>query len=208
MKLKRSDLLTIKRRACLLTVATLALGVSGCAADRHKEVKRAETTLTSARQEAQQDAVRLRDKQIREQAEAQKMTTAERAELTAKQIEERADTTAESTKKIAEAEKDVVAARAAMREERIATEADAKARLRKADARFLEAHGKSAALSGKERTRYDDNVHLYAVKRAEAEQKISELTRAPDEGFARAKDEVDDTLDELERFADRINDDL
>lgn len=205
MKLKRSAFLTIGP-----ILAVLALGLGGCAADRHKEVKSAETTLTSARQEAYQDAVRLRDKQARELAQAQKdkLTTAERAELTAKQIEERAETTAEGTKKIAEAEAEVTAARAEMRKERVTAEADAKARLQKADARFLAAHGKSASLTGKDRARYDDNVHLYAVKRAEAEQKISELVKSPDDRFERAKDEVDDTLDELERFADRINDDI
>ncbi len=191
-----------------LSIATLVLGAAGCAADRHKEVKSAEAGLTSAQIEAENEQARLKEKQAREQTEARSSTDEARAALAAKQIEERAETTAEGTKNIAEAEKDLTSAHAEMREERVSTEADVKARLQKADAKFLEAHDKSADLTGKQRVRYDDNVHLYALKRAEAASKISQLLKAPDDGWKAAKEEADKTLDALERFADRIVDEI
>jgi hypothetical protein len=206
MKLERPALATT--RLAVLSIATLVLGAAGCAADRNKEVKSAETELTSAQIEAQNEQARLRAKQAREQSQARNMSDDARAALEAKQIEERAEATEEGTKKIAEAEKDVTTAHAGMREERISTEAEAKARMQKADAKFLEAHDKSANLSGKRRARYDDNVHLYAQKRAEAESKISQLLKSSDDAWKTAKEEVDKTLDALERFADRIVNDI
>ncbi len=198
----------LERPTLLITIAALALGAAGCAADRNKEVKSAEAELTNAKVEAQKEKARLADEQAKEKARSRMVTAEDRASLAAKQAAERADAEEEGTKEIAEAEVDVITAQAGMREERISTAAEAKARLQKADARFLEAHDKSANIVGKKRAKYDDNVHLYAQKRAEAESKIAALGRVSDDGWKAAKEEADKILDSLERFADRLNDDL
>lgn len=198
----------LERPAVLVTIATLVLGAAGCAADRNKEVKSAETELTNAQMDAQKDQVQLEAKQTRERNQARYMSDDARAALAAKQVEERAETAEKGTKSVAEAEKDLTGARAAMREERIATAAEMKSRMEKADAKFLEAHDKSTSLTGKKRTRYDDNVHLFALKRAEAVGKVSDLQKSSDDGFMKAKEDADKTLDALERFADRIVDDI
>src|SRR5688572_19926170 len=93
----------------LALVAVLALSAVACAADRNKQLKTAEANLTSAQLEAREDESRLYEKHAREQVSAQRepMGPEDRAELQAKQIAERAETTAEGQKEIADADKEL-----------------------------------------------------------------------------------------------------
>jgi hypothetical protein len=195
-----------------LAVATtvLALGVGACAANRSKEVKHAEANLTSAQVDARNEEARLNQKQAQEQASAQRkaMSPGKRAELQTKQLEQRAETKAKGEKEIAKAQEEATTAHAEMQAERATVEADAKERLAKADARIVEAKSKSAKLSGGKRAQYDAEINTFNAKKIEAQDRLSNLSRAPDEEWSRAKGKLDKTLDDLEAALKRAEKDL
>lgn len=192
----------------LTLFTTLALSAAACASDRSKQVKAAETELTSAQEQAKRDEARLKEKQAKEQAQAQQDTVGERARLQAKQREERMETKQESTEQLAEAREDVGVAHAAMQRERATTEADARDRLQKADTRATNAKTRSSSVAASHRAKFDEAVKLYDTKKAEVEKDIENLKRAPDEKWQEAKKRVDNGLDALERFASRIHDSM
>jgi DNA repair exonuclease SbcCD ATPase subunit len=185
----------------LALVTTLALSAAACAADRSKEVKSAETNLTSAQMKAKEDEARLKQKQAQEQAK-------EQAELQAKQLSERAETREEGEKRIAEAKQDVATAHAGMQSDRESTEANARSRLEKADARFTAAKKQIANEPAKKRGKLDSDMNIYNSKKAEVDKQLKDLSRVPDDKWQDAKAKLDKSLDELERFADRIHSDL
>ncbi|MBX3214200.1 MAG: hypothetical protein KF850_19355 [Labilithrix sp.] len=191
-------------------VTALALSAAACAADRNKEIKNAEATLTSEQQEARENQERLNQRQAEEQAAAQQkpMSTEERAELQTKQIEERAETTAEGEKGIADADKDVTGAHADMTNERSKVETDAKERLTKANAKAVEAKNKSAKVPANKRAKFNAEMNTFNTKKAEVQNRISNLSRSSNEEWKDAKAKLDKSLDDLEAAVDRLDDDM
>lgn len=187
---------------------TLTLCLAACAADRSKEVKGAEAELTSAQQEAQREEARLKEKHAREQAKAQQEAAHERARLRAKQLEEHKETQQETAEELGEAREEVAKARAGMQRERATTEADARERLQKAEAHAMEGKNRSAMVPANKRAKFDESVNLYDLKKAELERDIENLKRAPDDKWNEAKKKVENGLDALDRFADRIHDSM
>ena len=193
-----------------LAATLLALGAAACAADRSKDVTQAETSLTSAQMDARRDEVRLNQKQVAEQTEAQQkaLSPTKRVELDAKQIEERAESKATSTKAIAEAQEKAAKAHASLDAERTKAEADAKERLTKADARLIEAISKRGKLSGGKRAQFDAEVNTFESKRVEIRDRLSNLTRAADDEWNQAKSKLEQSLDDLEAALNRAEKDL
>lgn len=198
----------------LAVVAALALSATACAADRNKDLKHAETNLTSEQQRARSEAERLEQKQAQERAEAQAMSPEQRAELEARQLEEHAETKAEGMKGVAEAQKDVTSARAELEAERTKVEAEAKERLTKAEAKATEAKSKLAAktkidkLSAEKQAKYDAAMNTFDAKKSEVQSYISDLSRSSDAEWKDAKAKIDKSLDDLEAAADRLDDAL
>lgn len=184
------------------------LALAACAADPSREVKSAEATLTSERQQARTEEAKLRDKHVQQQIDAQQtpLTTSQRTELVAKQIEERAETKAEGQKNVAEAEKDVIAARAEMQNERAATESDARARLTKAEAKAWEARNKTGRVPENKRSKFNSDVNAFSDKKTEVNQRLVDLGRASNEEWRAAKGNLMKALEELEAYARRLDD--
>lgn len=190
----------------LALVTVFALGAAACGHDRSQEVKSAQTDLSSAQQEALNEQSRLHQQQAH--AQHQPMSAEQRAELERHQAEERAETIAEGRRNVAEAHEDLSKAQASLEAERAKTEADAKERLRKAEAKVMEAQNKSGRLSTAKRTKLASDLSAFNGKKAEVESRLSSLSQSTEHDFKDAKAKLDKSLDDLESVADRVEGDL
>jgi membrane protein involved in colicin uptake len=199
-------------RLALGLVITFALSAAACASDPNRNVKSAEANLTSEQQKANAEEARLNERQAQEQVAAQQQqqqqSADKRVELQSKQLEERAEATADTTKNLADADKDLATAHAEMQKERTATEADARARVTKADAKAWEARNKSAKVPANKRAKFNVNVNAYNTKKAEVQTLLSTMTRASDNEWNNAKVLLEKNLDELDGFARRLDEDM
>jgi hypothetical protein len=189
----------------LPVVALLVL--AACAADRNKDIKRAETERTNERAEARYEEERLAREQAAERA-AVPPASDERMQLEREHADERAKTTSESNEEIAKADQDVAKAHGDMHADRTNVESDAKARVAKADAKASDAKQKIAKAGRDKRVLLKANANLYDKQKKDVETSIANLSRATNEEWQDAKARLEKQLDALEASADKLHDDL
>ncbi len=187
--------------AAVLTLTTVA-----CASDRNRDVKSAEANLAAEQQEARDEEARLQEKQAREQAEAQQkpMSTEDRLELQTKQQEEKAETTADGAKEIAGADKNVTAAYANMQNERATFEADARARLTKAEARANELKNQSAKVPAVKKAKWTAEWNTFTSKKTEVQNRLTSLSKTTNDEWKDARDKLAKSLDDLDAVVGRL----
>jgi hypothetical protein len=213
---QRSDVLRhrgARRMACAMlepanmftkTISVVALlGLAACAADRNRDIKRAETERTNEQAEARYEEERLARQQAAERA-AVPPASEERMQLDREQAEERAKTTTEANEEIAKADQDVAKAHTDMRADRTKFETDAKARVTKADAKARAGKQKIAKAGPDKRVLLKTNADLYDKQKKDVETAIGNLSRASNDDWQDAKARLEKQLDALEATADKL----
>jgi hypothetical protein len=192
--------------------AAFAFALVACGSDqsKHQDVRAAEAELTSARLDAQREMAELERRQAREQQEAQQeeMSRDDRAELFSDQQAERAELNAERQSEISEATEGVETERAAMTQQRDAFRIEAKERLQKLSAKANEYRLKSTKLAAPQKSEFDKQWRAYTAKRADVDQTLESLSRAPDAEWGTMRDRVETQLQALEDAVGDLDDEL
>lgn len=199
----------MKLTRLMMVPAVLSLAfAAGCASDPNKEVKSADTELTSEQQKANQDQRELADKQAAERAKNPPKTRDDAAEMNAKHNEQQHETLANGQSNVSSAEKNVANANENMAQDRRDFETKAKERLGKLDAKAQEMKTKSAKLVPAKKTTFNTNFTKYSTDRASANTKIQNLPTIANDNWQSAKKDLENSLDTLETQVDKLEKDL
>lgn len=177
----------------MFAVASLLVAV-GCASDPNKEVRSAESELNKSQVEAVETHGAVTNANREKQAEADR-----------EKRENRAEATAETSKETLDARAKVAEAKLKMAKEREAFDIDAKERMRKLSARADEAKVKAAKLSGKKASDFKNAWAKYEALKGEAVNRIKTLPTASDDMWKNDSENLDKTLNGIEKSIDEMS---
>jgi hypothetical protein len=177
----------------MFTVTALFLAV-GCASDPHKDVRSAQSELNQSQIDATETHGATTTTNREKQAEADR-----------EKREKRAEATAETSKETLDARAKVAEAKINMAKEREAFDIDAKERIRKLSARADEAKVKAAKLTGKKASAFKSAWSKYETLKGETVSRLKTLPTVADDTWKNESDNVDKTLNGLEKSIDELN---
>ena len=189
----------LERMAVVVAIlSTLAL--AGCAADRSRDARSADMVQAERGVSTEADEA-LTQKEAVPIAE-------QRNERAANQAEAAVGTREGNAKEVGEADKEAAKVRAAMQSERTLTEADARARFQKAEARAAEAKNKSAKIPDGRRAKFNTLYTSFATKKQEVQTSVANLPRSSNEEWNAMRNRVEKSLEDLANLADRLHEDM
>ncbi len=177
------------KRLLSTTGATIAILLVGCAGDRNRQANDAREAELAEQRERQEARAEQRSETRIQSAEMER----ERTEATA--------TGSPATQDRVEADAQLVEARASYR-------AKATERLEKLDAKTAELKALVAKAAGKASTSARDALRTADSQRAIVARQVDDLPRVANENWERAKSNLDQQLDTLERFVERAENEV
>ncbi len=190
-----------------LTLA-LAWALPGCADRPARDVREAQTEITSARQDRTRAREELRAKHSQEQHEAEKRgaSPGEMAELRAKHQREAAEVDADTRKDVAGATSDAAEANRELSKERMENNDKVERRFSQLDMRAHELRAKSERLDPVKKSEFERHWLAYLDERRHAQGAIQALQGSRDPDWPTWRDRTSQQLDALEKAVEKLDD--
>lgn len=195
----------MKRRSLLAVLCATALAV-GCSHKPARDVREAETELTSARQDraAARSQLEARQSQERYEATRRGASPAELEDMNARHQRELAELEASTQSNVSAAAQENAEAHQKMARERAETRTKLETRLAELDGKANDAHARSAAYDPAKKSAFDKAWLRYTAEHRDVEGALRALSTAPDAEWPTWRDRTGQQLDELEKAVDAL----